>query len=115
MHHGKFKLGVVLAGIAFFALLNASAQQIQPHSQRTGAAGAVADGTMTVTATVVSSVGVVIGPDGQQHVIVANAEDPRGSTSPLPGGQMVRVVTLSPVTEPKPDAKPAPVKLQQKP
>jgi hypothetical protein len=111
MHHGEFKLGVVLAGIAFFALLNASAQQIQ-RSQRSG----TAEGTMTVTATVVSSTGVVIGPDGQQRIIVANAADPRGSASLWQVEPPAKVVTLSPVTEQKPDAKPAqPEKQQKKP
>jgi len=37
---------------------------------------ASAQGSLTVTATVVSSVGVMIGPDGQPIMIVANAPSP---------------------------------------
>jgi len=67
---------------------------------------------MTVTATVVSSVGLVVGPDGQQRIIVANAMDPKDSA---PNLTLVKVVTLSPVPEPQPDAKPASPKLQKQP
>ena len=57
---------------------------------------------MTVTATVVSSVGLVVGPDGEQHMIVANASDPRDNVSRL---QPVVTVKLTPVADrenPKP-------------
>lgn len=40
-------------------------------------------GELTVTAVVVASVGVQIGPDGNPTVIVANASDPRDNVSQL--------------------------------
>jgi hypothetical protein len=100
MQQDKLKSGVFFAGIAFFAWSNAPAQQIQPRSQRPVGS---AEGTLAVTATVVSSTGVVIGPDGEQRIIVANAADPRGNVLP---SQQVKVVTLSPVSDQKPDAVP---------
>src|SRR5262249_59503397 len=42
-----------------------------------------AQGTLTVTATVVSSVGVEVGPEGEQRIVVANAVDPRDNVSGL--------------------------------
>ncbi len=111
MQQGKFKSGVFFAGIAFFAWANAPAQQIQPRSQR--AAGS-AEGTLAVTATVVSSTGVVIGPDGQQRIIVANAADQKGNAFPLQVEQQVKVVMLSPVSDQKPGARP-PQEKQKKP
>lgn len=40
-------------------------------------------GELTVTATVVASVGVEIGPDGNQTLIVANSADPQDNVSLL--------------------------------
>jgi hypothetical protein len=100
---GKLKSGVFLAGIAFFAWANTPAQQIQPRSQRPAGS---AEGTLAVTATVVSSTGVVIGPDGQQQIIVANAADQKGNALPLQAEQQMKVVTLSPVSEQQADAEP---------
>ncbi len=111
MQQGKLKSGVFLAGIAFFAWANAPAQQIQPRPQRPAGS---AEGTLAVTATVVSSTGVVIGPDGQQRIIVANAADQKGNALPLQVEQQVKVVTLSPVSERQPDAAP-PQEKQKKP
>jgi hypothetical protein len=51
-----------------------------------------AQGNLTVTATVVASVGVVIGPDGEQRLIFANAADPSDNVSRL---QAVRTVALT--------------------
>lgn len=45
--------------------------------------GKSAQGTLTVTATVVSSVGVLIGPNGEQVLVVANAPAERDSTMVL--------------------------------
>jgi hypothetical protein len=47
-----------------------------------------------VTATVVSSVGLVVSPDGEQQIIVANAADPRDNVSRM---QPVVAVQLTPV------------------
>src|SRR6266852_9673430 len=51
-----------------------------------------AQGSLTVTATVAASVGVVIGPDGEQKLVFANAADPSDNVSQL---QAVRTVTLT--------------------
>jgi hypothetical protein len=51
-----------------------------------------AQGNLTVTVTVVASVGVVIGPDGEQRLIVANAADPSDNVSRL---QPVPTVALT--------------------
>ena len=51
-----------------------------------------AQGSLTVTATVVASVGVEIGPDGAQRLVFANAADPSDNVSRL---QSVRTVTLT--------------------
>lgn len=53
--------------------------------------GRSAQGTLTVTATVVCSVGIVIGPNGEQVLVVANA----------PAGDNKLVFT--PVRTPPPD------------
>jgi hypothetical protein len=109
MQQGKFKSGVFFAGLAFFAWANAPAQQIQPRSQRPAGS---AEGTLAVTATVVSSTGLVIGPGGQQRIIVANAADPRDNAPP---SLQVKVVALAPVSDQKPDAAPPQEKQQKKP
>lgn len=109
MRKNKFRLGVLLAGIMFFMWVSASAQQIQNHSQRpTGSA----EGSLAVTATVVSSTGVIIGPDGQQRLIVANAAaGPADNGSHL---QTVKDVQRAPVADGKPVSAPLKPK-QQKP
>lgn len=110
MQERIFKIAVFLIGLLFFGCVNASAQQVQPKSQ--SPAGS-AEGTLAVTATVVSSTGLVIGPDGQQRVIVANAPDRGDDASPWPAEQAVKVVMLSPVPEPQSDAKPPTAKPQK--
>lgn len=61
-----------VAGSLLASGLSGHAQQAGPaHASGAG----TAQGQLTVTATVVSSVGVVIGPDGEAQVIVANAAD----------------------------------------
>jgi len=51
-----------------------------------------AQGSLTVTLTLVSSVGLVTGPDGQQRVVVANAARPTDNVSSL---QYVRLTDVS--------------------
>ncbi len=81
VRENKFRLGVLLAGIVFFIWVNASAQQLQKRPQRPAGNP---EGSLAVTATVVSSTGWVIGPDGQQRLIVANAPaGPAGKESHL--------------------------------
>ena len=42
-----------------------------------------AQGQLTVSATVITSVSIVTGPDGQQRLIIANAADPADNVSHL--------------------------------
>jgi hypothetical protein len=74
MHCCRNILGTLVAGLA---VMSASAQQRQP------AADGSAQGILTVTATVVTSAGIVFGPDGESRIIVANAVDPRDNMSRL--------------------------------
>jgi len=63
------------SGLALCLYVSAMARA-QPPSQPVAAAsveGKSAQGTLTVTATVVSSLGFVIGPNGEQALIVANS------------------------------------------
>jgi hypothetical protein len=97
MRGGKLISRVLYAGV-LLCCVRAVAQQplLSPGSR------AEAEGRLTVTATVVSSVGLVVGPDGEQHMIVANASDPRDNVSRL---QPVVTVKLTPVADrenPKP-------------
>ena len=52
-----------------------------------------AEGQLTVVLTVVSSTGIVIAPDGGQHLFIANAADPADNVSKL---ENIRIVTLTP-------------------
>jgi hypothetical protein len=81
MRRCKFKLAIILSSFLLLPCLNISAQQGSSvlHPPIRGAA----QGDLTVTATVVSSVGLVIGPDGQQKLVVANAADPGDNVSSL--------------------------------
>ncbi|HLZ00007.1 MAG TPA: hypothetical protein VKT33_13180 [Candidatus Angelobacter sp.] len=45
--------------------------------------GRSTQGQLTVTATVVASVGLVTGPDGIQRIVVANSPDPADNASRL--------------------------------
>jgi hypothetical protein len=76
-----FAVGVLLGGAQSFAQ--------QPMLSAKGGA----EGRLTVTATVVSSVGLVVGPGGEQQIIVANAIDPRDNVSRL---QQVATVQMAP-------------------
>jgi|SRR5947209_17305560 len=70
--------------------------QASAPAQQAGAPGtqASAQGKLTVTATVVASVGMVTGPDGMQHLFIANAADPADNVSRL---QPVVTLELKPV------------------
>jgi hypothetical protein len=67
-------LGALIAGLA---VLSAQAQQHGPP-----AAGS-AQGTLTVSVRVVTSVGLVIGPNSEPQIVAANATDPRDNVSSL--------------------------------
>jgi hypothetical protein len=79
-----------------------SGQQLHPSpgAARAGIVGG-AEGSLTVTLTVVSSVGLVVGPDGEQRLVVANAADPRDNISRLD----TIAVKLTPVTDAVPKVK----------
>lgn len=64
-------VGILLCGMP------SSSQQV-----RSGPAKG-AEGTLTVTATVVASVGLTTGPDGEPKLIYANSADPRDNVSHL--------------------------------
>jgi hypothetical protein len=90
---------------------------VNAHAQPPDMSGASAPGTpegahgaLTVTATVVTSVALVIGPDGEQRIILANAPDPADNVSRV---QPVIVVQLTPVTDSKTDTPPKERKKKQ--
>jgi hypothetical protein len=58
---------------------------------------------LSVTLTVVSSVGLVVGPNGEQQIVVANATDPKDNVSRL---QPVVNVSLTPVASEAAKTKP---------
>lgn len=72
--------------------LPASAQQA--HSSMGGRG---AEGTLTVTMTIVPSVGLMVGPDGQQRLVYANTVDPRDNVSRLQPAAVP--VELTPVAD----------------
>jgi hypothetical protein len=89
MNFGKLISRIFPAGILLLYCL-------QPFAQHTASSpGSGGEGHLTVTATVVSSVGLVVGPDGEQRMVVANAADPRDNVSRL---QTV-TVKMTPVAE----------------
>jgi hypothetical protein len=95
MHLGKFIFRVVPVGLLLCSLPT-SGQQLHssPGPARAGVAGG-AEGSLTVTLTVVSSVGLVVGPYGEQRLVVANAADPRDNVSRLE----TVAVKMTPVAE----------------
>lgn len=76
----------------------AAAQRPSPSAPLQARPGS-AEGQLTVTLTVVTSVGVVMDPDGRPRLMVANSPDPQDNVSSL------KVVQLSdnprPVQKPK--------------
>jgi hypothetical protein len=89
MNFGKTISRIFPAGILLLYGLQSFAQHT---SSPPGGGG---EGHLTVTATVVSSVGLVVGPDGEQRMVVANSADPRDNVSRL---QTV-TVKMTPVAE----------------
>jgi hypothetical protein len=85
MFRGKLLFRMLSAGTMLCGL-HAVAQQPFLSSAKSGA-----EGRLTVTATVVSSVGLVVGTDGEQRIIVANAVDPRDNVSRLQSVQMAQM------------------------
>jgi hypothetical protein len=60
--------------------MNGFAQQPKSGVPLTGAS---TQGTLTVSVTVVTSVGLVIGSDGEPRIVVANSVDPKDNVSSL--------------------------------
>jgi hypothetical protein len=90
MRHGRLLFRMAAAGIAL-CCLSAFAQQPSVHSTGRGT-----EGRLMVTAVVVSSVGLVVSPDGEQQIVIANAPDARDNVSRL---QPVVAVQLTPVAD----------------
>jgi hypothetical protein len=80
--------------------LGANAQQRGEPATAGSVDGKSAQGTLTVTATVVSSVGIVLGPNGEQVLVVANSPVEPESMMVLIAVQTEPVV---PTGEPKSD------------
>ena len=91
MRVDRFISRIFLAAV-LLSCLSVSAQQA--HST---IAGRGAEGTLMVTATIVPSVGLMVGPDGEQRLVYANSVDPRDNVSHL---QPVPAVQLIPAAEP---------------
>ena len=87
----RLTTGGLLAGFLLFVSPGAFAQQPKGTMQ----SGRSAEGTLTVTATVMASVGLVEGPDGEQRMIVANAADPRDNVSTLQPVVRVKLMPLA--------------------
>jgi hypothetical protein len=102
MRGGKLISRALYAGVLLCCVRVAAQQPILPPRAHGGA-----EGRLTVTATVVSSVGLVVGPDGEQRMIVANAADQKDNVSRL---QPVVAVKLAPVA----DAKSSPKSIKKK-
>ena len=83
--------------------LGANAQQRGEPATAGSVDGKSAQGTLTVTATVVSSVGIVLGPNGEQVLVVANSPVEPESMMVLIAVQTEPVV---PTGEPKSDKGP---------
>ena len=94
MHPRRFTLAPVFTAFLLLCIPRCSAQQGFSQQADVGHAGTSgsAQGNLAVTATVVASVGIVIGPDGEQRLIVANAADPSDNVSRL---QAVPTVALT--------------------
>src|ERR1700743_710944 len=94
MNFGKLISRIFPVGILLLYCLQPFAQHSTPSSG--------AEGHLTITATVVSSVGLVVGPDGEQKRVVANAADPRDNVSRL---QPVAMIKMTPVAVETPKEK----------
>ena len=76
----RLGFGRLLAGLVLLCCVSGFAQQAASGAPSTGAS---AQGTLAVSVTVVTSVGVVIGPDREPRIVVANAVDPKDNVSNL--------------------------------
>ncbi len=72
------KFALLLAICSAFA--SGQAKSVAPTPIVAARSGQAA-GTLTVTATVITSVGMILGPDGQQRIAVANAPDSADNVS----------------------------------
>jgi hypothetical protein len=72
-----------LAATVFLFLVFLACNSLAHAQVRGGTSygGTSAQGTLTVTVTVVTSVGVITGPNGEQKVVIANAADPADNVS----------------------------------
>ena len=98
-------------GPGFLLLLSVLLWQAQANAQQVAAPGAhvAAQGTLTVRVTVAASVGVVIGPDGEQRLFIANAADPADNISRLQPVAMVQPIPpAADKTSPKSKKRPRP-------
>lgn len=90
MKWGRLTLALV-AGIAGSTAAAAQARN-SPGPTISGLHGS-AEGQLTVTLTIVPSVGVVMDPDGQPKLMVANAADPADNVSVL---NLIRLTDVPP-------------------
>jgi hypothetical protein len=97
MHPRTLILGKFVAGLLLSCLPLAHAQQPMSLASATGGA----QGTLTVTASVVGSVGLVIGRGGEQRIVIANAADTADNVSRLQFVSLQRV-SLQPVSMARP-------------
>jgi hypothetical protein len=79
-------------GPGFLLLLAVLLWQARAKAQQVAAPGTHAgtQGTLTVTATIAASVGLLIGPDGEQRLFIANAADRADNVSRLQPVAMVK-------------------------
>jgi len=83
---------------------NAGAQQRSQVTTEGSAEGKSAQGTVTVTVTVASSVGILIGPNGEQILVVANA----------PAAHNMMVLTAVPTAMPAATGRPENIRSMEK-
>lgn len=93
----KLARHIVIALLAVACSTMMAAQTRNLSASNIPAARGSAEGQLTVTLTVVPSVGVVMDENGQPKLIVANAADPADNVSAL------NVVHLSNVSQPQPN------------
>ena len=89
MDFDKFLFRISAVSVLLWGM-QAFAQQPVFSSAKNGA-----EGRLTVTATVVSSVGLVVGPDGEQKVVLVNAADPKDNVSRLQSVVTVQMATVT--------------------
>jgi len=77
--HRRNTIIVLLSVLAGFGMSHAQARSAIPAQGHS--LGNSAQGQLTVTVTIVASVGLVTGPDGVQRLVVANAPDAADNVS----------------------------------